>query len=270
MPRQNLKVIFGTLLIAGAAFVIGLKVALIWIKPAPLPLAPNAAAAHPVGVVGAAPRHAALPPGAGGAPAASPVADDAGQALAAAIDQIISPQTGFAQKWATWEQLRKSGRIAEAVGALKQLADQNPNDATIATALGEAEINQVRDILDHGGDQNSVSILALQADQNFNAALTLDPTNWEAQFEKAITLSRWPAGLGKGPEVIDRLNTLVAQQEASTTPAPPEFAQTYALLGQQYQAAGQPEKATQVWQQGLARFPLSTTLQNAVSHAAAP
>jgi tetratricopeptide (TPR) repeat protein len=268
MPRQNLKVIFGTLLIAAAAFVIGLKVALIWMKPAPTPAVPAAAIAARPSLSGAVPRPSGPPPAAGPAPA--PAADEAGQALAASIDLILSPQIHFAQRWAAWEQLRKTGRIADAVGALKQLADQNPNDAVIATALGEAEINQVRDILDHGGDQNSVSILALQADQNFNAALTLDPTNWEAQFEKAITLSRWPAGLGKGPEVIDRLNTLVAQQEASTTPAPPEFAQTYALLGQQYQAAGQPEKAAQVWQQGLARFPLSTTLQNAVSHAAAP
>ncbi len=269
MPRQNLKVIFSTLLIAGAAFVIGLKVALIWMKPAAGAATPSPARAHPGSVAVASPPRAALPAASGPAPAPL-VADAAGQALAASIDQLISPQTGFSQKWATWEQLRKAGRIAEAVGALKQLADQNPNDPIIATELGEAEINQVRDILEHGGDPNSVSILALQADQNFNAALTLDPTNWEAQFEKAATMSYWPAGLGKGPEVLDRLNTLVAQQEAATTPPPPEFAQTYALLGKQYLAAGQPEKAAQVWQQGLARFPLSTTLQNALAHAPAP
>jgi tetratricopeptide (TPR) repeat protein len=271
MPRQNLKVIIATLLIAAAAFVLGLKVAPIWMKPPAAATAPALpTAARRTLAEGPSPRPATPAKGTAPGVPVAPVADEAGQALATAIDQLIAPQTTFGQRWALWEQLRKAGRLAEAVGALKQLADQNPNDATLATTLGEAEIDQVRDILEHGGDPNSVSILALQADQNFNAALTLEPTNWEAQFEKAATLAHWPQALGKGPEVLDRLSTLVAQQEASTTPAPPEFALTYALLGEQYRAAGQPEKATQIVQQGLARFPLSTTLQNAAAHAPAP
>jgi hypothetical protein len=50
-------------------------------------------------------------------------------------------------------------------------------------------------------------------------------------------------------------------------PAKPDFAQTYILLGQQYQAAGQTDKAVQIWQQGVAKFPANTTLQMVLSRA---
>jgi tetratricopeptide (TPR) repeat protein len=113
-----------------------------------------------------------------------------------------------------------------------------------------------------------VALLGVQADEDFNAALALDPTNWEAQFDKASALSHWPAGMNKGPEVIQRLSALITQQE---TMAPqPEFAQTYLLLGEQYQAAGQGEKAAQIWQQGAALFPLNPAFQPKLARAANP
>jgi tetratricopeptide (TPR) repeat protein len=84
---------------------------------------------------------------------------------------------------------------------------------------------------------------------------------------KAASLAYWPPALNKGPEVIQRLSSLVAQQE--TMPVQPEFAQTYVLLGQQYQAAGQADQAIQTWQQGAAKFPLNTTLQKNLAHATA-
>jgi hypothetical protein len=192
--------------------------------------------------------------------------DEAGLALAAALDTFTSPQSTFAQKQAVLDQLRKAGRLEEAIATLKQLAAQSPNDAAIPTALGEAEISQIRTLYENGASpmSNDVAILGLQADQNFTAALALDPTNWEAQFEKAASMAHWPPVLNKGPEVIQRLTALVTQQEAATAPQP-EFAQTYAVLGEQYQAAGQPDKAVQVWQQGLGHFPLSSTLQRELS-----
>src|SRR6266850_2211977 len=35
----------------------------------------------------------------------------------------------------------------------------------------------------------------MKADQSFDQALTLDPSNWEARFCKASSLSFWPAEL---------------------------------------------------------------------------
>jgi tetratricopeptide (TPR) repeat protein len=203
------------------------------------------------------------------APPVSPDAkpDPAVVAVANAIDKLTSPQTSFAERRALWEQLRKAGELDEVIAGLKELAADNPGDASVPTALGEAEIAQIRSVLETGGDKSDIPILALQAGQNFNRALKIDPTNWEAQFDKAATLAHAPPALNKGPEVIQELSSLVTQQE--TMPVQPEFALTYLLLGQQYQTAGQTDKAIQTWQQGIAKFPLNTTLQKTLAHATA-
>jgi tetratricopeptide (TPR) repeat protein len=227
------------------------------------------------------PRPKASPPVSGGRPstaAATPAAagpavkmDEAGAALASALDVFTSPQSSFAQKQAVLDGLRKGGRLEDAIATLKQLAAQNPNDPGIPTALGEAQLSQIRSLYENGASpmSNDVAILGLEADGNFTAALALAPTNWEAQFEKAAAMAHWPPALNKGPEVVERLTALVAQQEGAAAPQP-EFAQTYALLGEQYKAAGQPEKAAQIWQQGLGHFPLSSTLQHELATAANP
>jgi len=197
--------------------------------------------------------------------------DEAGAALASALDVLTSPQSTFAKKQDVLEHLRKGGHLEDAIATLKQLAAQNPNDPSIPTALGEAQISQIRNLSENGAGpmSNDIAILGLEADKDFTAALALDPTNWEAQFYKAASMAHWPPMLNKGPEVIERLTALTTQQEAATA-SPPEYAQTYALLGEQYKAAGQPDKAVQIWQQGLGRFPLSSMLQRELAPAAAP
>ncbi|MEI9961650.1 MAG: hypothetical protein WDM76_11115 [Limisphaerales bacterium] len=84
-----------------------------------------------------------------------------------------------AQKHALFEQLAKSGQLDAAIAELKQRAADNPNDPELPTTLGEAQLNKLRAISAAGGDQNEVGILAMQADQSFNAALKIDPQNWE-------------------------------------------------------------------------------------------
>ena len=76
---------------------------------------------------------------------------------------------------------------------LKQRALENPNDPEIPTTLGEAQLNKVKALHDAGGDPNEIGILAMQADQSFNAALKIDPQNWEANFVKASSMYYWPA-----------------------------------------------------------------------------
>jgi hypothetical protein len=203
---------------------------------------------------------------------ALPVASDAKPdpavvAITNALDLLTSSQTSFVERQALYDQLRKSGELDEVIEGLKDLAAGNPGDVSIPIALGEAEIAKIRSVRETGGDQNEVAILGMQADQNFSQALKIDPANWAAQFEKAASLAHWPPELNKGPEVIQRLSSLVTQQE--TMPPKPEFAQTYILLGQQYQAAGQAGQAIQTWQQGVVKFPMNTTLQKNLAHAPA-
>jgi tetratricopeptide (TPR) repeat protein len=156
--------------------------------------------------------------------------------------------------------LRDAGELDQALATLKQGAANNPASAEYPTALGEAYVYKLQTIRDY----HEVAILALQADQSFNTALGLDPANWEARFFKAASLSHWPPEMNKGPEVIQQLSNLIDQQEAM--PQQPQFAQTYALLGDQYQKAGQPDYAVQTWRLGLAKFPGDSTLQGRIAH----
>jgi tetratricopeptide (TPR) repeat protein len=181
-------------------------------------------------------------------------------AFCQAIDILVSPQTNFQQRQAAWKQLRDAGELAQALATLKQGAVNNPTSAEYPTALGEAYVYKLQTIRDF----HEVSILALQADQSFNTALSLDPANWEAQFFKAAALSRWPPEMNKGPEVIQQFSNLIDQQEAM--PPQPQFAQTYVLLGDQYKKTGQPDYAMQTWRLGLAKFPSDSTLQGRVAH----
>ena len=177
-----------------------------------------------------------------------------------AIDILVSPQTSFQQRQAAWKRLRDAGELDQALATLKQRATNNPSSAEYPTALGEAFIYKLQTTRDF----HEVSILALQADQNFNTALGLDPANWEAQFFKAAALSRWPPEMNKGPEVIQQFSNLIDQQEAM--PPQPQFAQTYVLLGDQYKKTGQRDYAVQTWRLGLAKFPGELTLQGRIAH----
>src|SRR5258708_33211781 len=146
-------------------------------------------------------------------------------------------------------QLRDAGELDRALEALKQGAANHPTSAEYPTALGEAYVYKLQTIREF----KEVSIAALQAAQSFKAALGLDPANWEAQFFKAASLSRWPPEMNKGPEAIQQFSNLIDQQEAM--PPQPQFAQTYVLLGDQYKKTGQPDYALQTWRLGMAKFP---------------
>jgi tetratricopeptide (TPR) repeat protein len=201
-------------------------------------------------------------------PTASSVAeslkpDDPTNSIHKLVKALLSAKNGK-QKQALFEQLVKSGQLDEVIAELKQRAADNPNDAEIPTTLGEAQLNEVRVLHDAGGgDTDQIGILAMQADQNFNAALKIDPSNWEAQFVKADSMFYWPSSAGQDNNVVQSLSSLIDQQETMTPQ--PEFAQTYVVLGDEYQKIGQPDKAAATWQLGLTKFPGDSAFQKKIS-----
>jgi tetratricopeptide (TPR) repeat protein len=200
-------------------------------------------------------------------PVTTPIAnatkpDDSTNAIAKAVDALLTAKSA-AEKHELFQQLLKSGQMDQAIAELKQRAAQNPNDAEIPTTLGEALLNKVRVLHDAGGDLNEIGIMAMQADQSFNAALKIDPQNWEANFVKASSLYYWPADPVRDNDVVQRLSGLIDQQETMTTQ--PEFAQSYIVLGNEYQKIGQPEKAIATWQLGAQKFPNDPVLQKKIS-----
>ena len=182
--------------------------------------------------------------------------------ISKAVDGLLAAKSA-AEKHDLFQQLVKSGQLDQAIAELKQRALDNPNDAGIPTTLGEAILNKVKTLYDTGADKDEMGILAMQADQSFNAALKIDPQNWEAQFVKASSMYYWPADPTRDNDVVQRLSNLIDQQE--TMSAQPEFSKTYVLLGEEYQKIGQPDKAMATWQLGAQKFPGDPALQKKIS-----
>jgi tetratricopeptide (TPR) repeat protein len=176
-------------------------------------------------------------------------------AFTSAIDEMVSPHSTYAQRQEALKQLQDSGRLADAAAELERLKASDPKNALYPTALGEAYLRMCATTT----DVRSQAIWAMNADANFETALNLDPSNWDARYTKAVAMSYWPENLNKGGEVIQEFNTLIQQQEQQAPQA--QFAQTYEWLGKQYQKAGQTDAAQQVWQRGLALYPDNQSLQ---------
>ncbi len=188
--------------------------------------------------------------------------DDATSAIHKAVDALLSAKSA-GEKHELFQQLLKSGQMDQALAELKKRAADDPNNPQIPTTIGEALINQVGAIHAAGGDINEQGILAMQADQNFNAALKIDPNNYEAQLVKSISMTYWPAEPARDAQVVQTLSDLIDRQE--TMPSQPGFAQTYIYLGNEYQKIGQPDKALATWQLGAQKFPNDPTLQKKIS-----
>ena len=205
-------------------------------------------------------------------PAAAPVSTEPASADAAkstpfsrAVEAIVSPQSSFEQKQAALKQIKDAKQLDQAVEALKQGAAANPTAPQYQSALGQVYLQQAGISSRAGKSVNETAIFGMQADQSFDNALKIDPSNWDAQFFKAVAMSYWPAEMNKADEVVQRLSTLIEQQETMT--AQPEFAKTYMLLGAQYQKMGKSDYATATWQLGATKFPADPALrQKAAAH----
>lgn len=196
--------------------------------------------------------------------AVAPVSSASKMSVAAAFSQplrtLVSPQATYAQKKAAWKELRESQQLDKAITDLEQAVRADPSTAEYPTALAEGYLQKLTTI----DDAREKSVLAIRADQSFDQALKVDPTNWEARFVKAVALSYWPESLNKSGEVIDNLVTLMEQQESR--PPQPHFVQTYVLLGDQYLKVGYTDDARETYRRGASMFPGDNTLREKLAN----
>ena len=180
-----------------------------------------------------------------------------------ALAVLVSTKTSYPQKQKMWDRLQATHQLDPLITELEQQIKRHPRAAVYPALLGQAYLQKCSTL----HDINDQGILAMQADKSFAVALSLDPSNWEARFTKAVAMSYWPPMLNKGQEVIDNFETLVQQQEAQ--PPQPQFAQSYAWLGDQYQKAGNEKQARSVWQHGAELYPGDTALRQKLNQTAA-
>ena len=196
------------------------------------------------------------------APAVVPVEDagrqPANRAASMSLDKIMSVFLLADSVWdeeGLWQEVRDAGRIDEVVAEFERMALEDPNNPDLQVALAGAYLQQLFD----AGASPLAGELALKADGAFDRALELDPQHWEARFSKAVSLSNWPAFLGKTAEAIHQFEVLVEVQR-SQKPRP-EFAQAYLYLGNLFQQTGEAEKAFESWRAGIAAYPDNVELR---------
>jgi tetratricopeptide (TPR) repeat protein len=181
--------------------------------------------------------------------------------LREAFETLLSPQSTFEQKQAAWKQLKDSGQLDAAVAELERQVAANPDSTADAIALAEGyfrKCGQTDDVRQQG-------ILAMKADQLLDTALGLDPSNWQAQFDKTSAMAHWPLELNRGPKVAQQFQALIQEQESQ--PVQPQFALSYVRLGDFYQKTGDATDAGQVWQRGAALFPDNSDLRGRLNPA---
>lgn len=153
-----------------------------------------------------------------------------------------------------WQKVRDVGRMDEVMAELEERCELEPNNPDLRVDLAEAYIQKIFDV----GNGPLAGVYGSKADEAYDRALELDPTHWDARFNKAVALSNWPAFLGKTGEAIQNFEILIAQQKDQ--PQEPQFAQTYLFLGNMYQQTGDAEKALQAWRSGAELFPQDEAL----------
>lgn len=220
-------------------------------------VAPAKADPQPAAPVKAAPAPAAV--------AASAVTETNSAAptntFSKTIDALLAAKRN---KHQMFQELVKSGQIDAAISELQQRKAANPNDPEVATTLGEALLNKVRTLHESGNaDVNEMGILAMQADQNFNAALKQDPNNIEAQFVKYTSMSYWPPDASRDADIVQHLSGLIDAQNGQ--PTQPEFVQPYLALIRQYQKMGKQDEAAATLKLAQQQFPGDPQLQQLVN-----
>lgn len=181
----------------------------------------------------------------------------------AALRDLCAPDLSWEGRQELWKAIREAGITDDVLALFEQNAKDNPNDTKAMLELGKAYLQKLFTV----NDGPEKGIWATKADRYFDAALKIDDHNWEARFQKAVSLSFWPAFLGKQGEAVNHFEVLVQQQENVTQH--PEFAQTHLYLGNMYQQMGNKEKAIAAWQHGLSLFPDNAQLQQQIANAQA-
>jgi tetratricopeptide (TPR) repeat protein len=192
---------------------------------------------------------------------ASRSGDTAGAiSLETALAGVTDKSMSWEDREKLWKRIREAGLTDAVIAELEKRVAAKPKDPDAQTELGNAYLKKLQEVPQ--GPESGV--WATKADQAFDKALEIDPEHWDSRFMKAVSLSFWPAALGKGPEAIKNFETLMNQQERQTPHQ--GFESTYYFLGNMYLQAGQRDQAIATWQRGLRVFPDNTQLQQQLAH----
>ncbi|MFT5292491.1 MAG: tetratricopeptide (TPR) repeat protein [Planctomycetota bacterium] len=174
------------------------------------------------------------------------------------IDMISEGNLSGEELQYAWTRLAEAGRLDDVVAELERMVELDPQDPDLRVTLGNSYLQQ----LFHGGGGPLAGVLAAKADGAFDAAIQLDDSHLDARFMKAVSLSNWPAFLGKQGEAIAAFEELIVRQEEQQ--AGEAYAQSYLFLGNMYLETGEADKALATWRRGLEQYPTSSALREQI------
>ncbi len=166
------------------------------------------------------------------------------------LGRLLDPRLGHEERDAIWKAAQEAGEFEQLIAELQARAAAEPRNAQLQFELG---YGYLQPIMNGTAPGPKAGEWATKADGAFDAALAIDPANWDARFSKAVSYTFWPPIFGKQKAAIAQFETLV-QQQGRMAPRP-GFAQTYLFLGNLYEQTGQGDKAKETWNLGLAAFP---------------
>ena len=157
---------------------------------------------------------------------------------------------------AFWDSIRNSPAFTQALRELEQEVSRNPNDATQRKDLAKMYLMKLLTL----PDSPEKGIWANKAEQQWNAALELDPKDWEARKHIAVSLSQYPTFLNRQDDAIEHYEKLIELQSAQ--PEQPAFQNSYLELANLYLNKGDRPSARQTLDEGLALHPGSARLKS--------
>ena len=177
-----------------------------------------------------------------------------------AVQKLIGKEMTHGASNALFNRLAlNKDKIVATVAALRDAIRRDPNDAELQVAYATAIVAQLANLTMQGPQQG---ILWQTASNAYDAAVKIKPEHWQARFGKAFGISMAPEFLGLKPVAIKQFEEL-REIQSRQVPAK-HHVQTYLRLGTLYKDMGNADKAREVWDSGLRRFPDSTVLKGAL------
>ncbi|MCH6258069.1 hypothetical protein MLD52_16025 [Puniceicoccaceae bacterium K14] len=153
-----------------------------------------------------------------------------------------------------WEMVRNSDEFQNKVNASELNVSKKPTDIAAKMELSELYILKLLSL----PDSPERGIWAGKAETQWTDVLQIDPDNWDARKNTALTLSQYPDFLNRQDESINHYEKLVEVQ--SRMEPEEKFQDTYLELTRMYLKKGNRISAQQTILEGLAFFPDNSQL----------
>ena len=151
-----------------------------------------------------------------------------------------------------------AGEYDRCLEFFEKLIAEHPGSASLELNYGYAHVDKIP----VEGAITGV-ILANTALTHFTAALEIEET-WLGRYTRGNSYLYWPAIFGRtqlGIDDLERAIEIAASQEKK-----PYHGRAWAALGDGYWRLDDPEKAAEVWRQGLRLYPENREIQERLAH----